>query len=310
MGDLDQDLVRLSHIALGASECIDILNPSFFREAGHDIHDLAAIADQRLKRRLLLVNGMTGYPIKLDGEWWLVKDIFRSNNWEVNVDCDYTHMGCVLVDNKIALLLEPGQYSHPAGYRTHFIEGQGAVAPYKRYFEALWTGYTHKAALLWDDVLFPGFPDTAQRIAIASNENWSKVIQYLSANPRALYELTPRKFEELIAEILEREGYVTTLTPERKDGGFDVLALRDSPVGKHLYLVECKQYAQSNPVGVSIVRALYGVVERKKASAGLIVTTSRFTKGALEFQADIPHRMSLRKYEDLRELLEFHAGER
>jgi hypothetical protein len=294
-------------MVIGASLSIDVLNPSFFYQAGVDLHDFAVLADNRLRRRLLLTHPGTDYPFQLDGEWWLAKDFFRAQNWEVRRDCDYTHMGCVLVDEEQIILLDPGGSPYSTSRRTHVLEGEEVVAPYSRYFDALWGGYEHSSALLWDDLLFPGFPDTGRRIAVAADEDWSKVIRYLTRNPMALYELTPRKFERLIAELLQRDGYVTTLTPERKDGGFDVFALQESPAGRHLYLVECKRFAQQHPVGVSIVRALYGVVESTKASAGLVVTTSRFTKGALEFQTDVPYRMNLRQYEGLLEWLQRHS---
>ena len=291
---------------LGASQSVDILNPLFFYRAGLDIHEFALLSDKRLKRRLLLAHPVTDYPFQLDGQWWLAKDFFPHHDWEVQRECDYTHMGSAIVDDETLFLLDPGDWPDYSE-RSFLLQGAGPVAPYARYFDALWGGDEHSATLLWDDVLFPGFPDTARRIAVVSDDYWSKVIQHLSENPESLHELTPRKFEELIAELLQRDGYLVTLTPERKDGGFDVLALQDSPAGKHLYLVECKRFAQHHPVGVSIVRALYGVVERAKATAGLVVTTSRFTSGALEFQADLPYRMGLQQYEDLCDWLERHS---
>ena len=78
-----------------------------------------------------------------------------------------------------------------------------------------------------------------------------------------------------------------------------MLAKSTTCVGEHLYLVECKQYAPERPVGVEIVRSLYGVVEEKKATAGLVITTSHFTKGAMAFRDKLSHRMSLKKFQEL-----------
>ncbi len=66
-----------------------------------------------------------------------------------------------------------------------------------------------------------------------------------------------------------------------------------------LYLIECKRYAPSRPVGVEIVRGLYGVATVEKASCGVIATTSHFTKDAKEFANQIKYQMSLRDYTDL-----------
>jgi restriction system protein len=62
------------------------------------------------------------------------------------------------------------------------------------------------------------------------------------------------------------------------------------------YIVECKKYAPEVLVGPSIVRALYGVVESEKATAGILATTSSFTKGAKEFQSSVAFRISLQDY--------------
>ncbi|MCE5319179.1 MAG: restriction endonuclease, partial [Parachlamydia sp.] len=111
-----------------------------------------------------------------------------------------------------------------------------------------------------------------------------------------LYSLDPRKFEELVAEMLSQRGYEITLTPPSKDGGLDMYAARKDDLGSFLYLVECKRYTPPTKVGVSIVRSLYGVVQQKQANGGIVVTSSFFTKGAKEFQENVPHQMHLRDY--------------
>lgn len=66
-----------------------------------------------------------------------------------------------------------------------------------------------------------------------------------------------------------------------------------------MFLVECKKYDISNPVGVAVVRELYGVVEAERATGGLLVTTSTFTKGAKEFQKNNRYKMTLADYINL-----------
>ena len=63
-----------------------------------------------------------------------------------------------------------------------------------------------------------------------------------------------------------------------------------------MYLVECKRYVPPDKVGVQIVRQLYGTVELKQATAGIMATTSFFTKGAKELQRELEHRMHLADY--------------
>lgn len=47
------------------------------------------------------------------------------------------------------------------------------------------------------------------------------------------------------------------------------------------YLIQCKRY--SNPVGVSILRDLYGTVHSENANKGILITTASFTSIAKTF---------------------------
>lgn len=123
-----------------------------------------------------------------------------------------------------------------------------------------------------------------------------ELLRRLSENPPLVYELSPRKFEEVVAELLSRQGYEITVTPLTRDGGKDVYASQKTALGSFLYIVQCKKYAPDNPVGVGLVRELYGVVEAEKATAGILATTSFFTKPAKEFQKQIEFRVSLQDY--------------
>ena len=129
-------------------------------------------------------------------------------------------------------------------------------------------------------------------------------LRKLHANPRLLYELTPRGFEELVAELLGRLDYEVTLTPASKDGGKDIYAAKKDHLGTFLYVVECKKYAPDRPVGVGLVRQLNGVVQAEQATAGILATTSFFTKGAKEFQDTISFQLSLKDYLGIQDWLE------
>jgi restriction system protein len=91
-------------------------------------------------------------------------------------------------------------------------------------------------------------------------------------------------------------GYDVELTPFSGDGGFDMYAAQNSALGRFLYLVECKRYLPPEKVGVQIVRQLYGVVELKQANAGIVATTSFFTRGAKELQQELGYRVHLADY--------------
>jgi len=140
--------------------------------------------------------------------------------------------------------------------------------------------------------------DTHTRL-IRLDEISDDLLQILLRDFQKIHQLSPRKYEALVTELLIREGFDARMTPTTRDGGFDILASKQGPEGSILLLAECKRWSPERPVNVAVVRALYGTVEMKKATAGLLVTTSRFTSVARTFEQQIQHRMALRDYDQL-----------
>jgi len=130
------------------------------------------------------------------------------------------------------------------------------------------------------------------------------LLDRIHTKPDEMYSLTSRQFEELVAGLFERQGYEVTLTPASKDGGKDIYVAKRDPLGALMYLVECKRFARDRPVGVGLIRQLYGVVEQEDATGGILVTTSFFTKGAREFTEKLRYRLSLKDYIDLHKWIE------
>lgn len=135
-----------------------------------------------------------------------------------------------------------------------------------------------------------------------------ELLAFLAKNPLSMYELTSRKFEELVARIFSDHGFDVELTQASRDGGYDILATLHNPATSLIALVECKKYSPENRVGVEIVRGLYGVTEMKGANQGLVVTSSFFTRGAVEEKARIGSRMELRDYNALTSWLGRYIG--
>jgi len=57
-----------------------------------------------------------------------------------------------------------------------------------------------------------------------------ELLDYLRRHPELLYELHPRRFEEVIAAIWSSLGYEVTLTPRSRDGGKDLYAVQRASV--------------------------------------------------------------------------------
>lgn len=109
----------------------------------------------------------------------------------------------------------------------------------------------------------------------------NEIIIRIQQNNDYIYQITPREFEEVIAEIFEKLGYEVILTVATRDGGKDLVMKRTLEGGiKLLIYVECKQYSLDRKVGVDIVRAVRGVHSMDNVNKSIIITTSKFTRDA------------------------------
>jgi hypothetical protein len=126
-----------------------------------------------------------------------------------------------------------------------------------------------------------------------------ELVKYLALHPEKMHDLSPRKFEELVAELFRSKGYDVEIGRGTKDQGIDIRAFQRSDIGCLLTLVQCKRYARNHKVAVDAVRQLYGVVGRDDATTGIIVTTSTFTRDAQSEQRQLKYRIQLAEYSNV-----------
>jgi HJR/Mrr/RecB family endonuclease len=146
------------------------------------------------------------------------------------------------------------------------------------------------------------------RVIVQVSEIDALLLQEVSRNPQRIHELTPRKFEYLIAELLTRDGWEVEITPASRDGGKDLVAKLNTSGICSVYYVECKRYAVDKPVSVKVVRELLGIIHADRVTAGMVVTTSSFTRPAFDLQKEEPHRISLKAYTEIHDWLIRCAG--
>lgn len=310
----EQDMelvVTATRMIVGARETIELKARHVDgREFGLSIEDLANSVDNRLSLRCLLP--LPGIYQDRDGSIHRDRDaeeheldslkrsiaVLEQAGWQARLIPDRPLVSSLCVDDDAVLYYEylndaPGPF---------FSTKPQDTSHYRDQFEHHWTTSFAASATetIYDQASAILRPAADSRIALVSHEAWTQLISRLRTNPRLLHELPPRKFEELVAELLSRDGLEVQLTPATRDGGRDVLAFHDTPVGRLLYLVECKRHQPERPVGIAIVQRLYGVVAQERATAGLIVTTSRFSKEALTFADTVRHQLGLRDYEALK----------
>lgn len=111
-------------------------------------------------------------------------------------------------------------------------------------------------------------------------------IKLCASDPEQLRDLDPFLFEAVIAELLARFGWEVRVTPQSRDGGYDILGITTDPSGLQTsWVVECKRYAQDHKVGVEIGRQLVGVKAHIGVPNAVLVTTSSFTEGVRELSS-------------------------
>jgi len=88
-----------------------------------------------------------------------------------------------------------------------------------------------------------------------------------------------KRYEEICMEYLRIKNCMAEVTCIGADGGIDIRI--KNPEGKVFAVAQCK--AWSRPIGVNLIRELYGVMAAEKVKHGIFLTTSEYTSAALAF---------------------------
>ncbi len=122
----------------------------------------------------------------------------------------------------------------------------------------------------------------------------------------------PTFFESLVVKLLVGMGYGgsfqdvnNALVGGSGDGGVDGVIDQDQ-LGLDRIYVQAKRYAEGNSVGPAAIRDFFGSLDRFKASKGLFVTASTFTKQARETAEVLSKRIVLVDGEQLTKLMIRH----
>jgi len=99
---------------------------------------------------------------------------------------------------------------------------------------------------------------------------------------QGLGDITPREMEFLVERLYRAMGYSARATPQSRDGGIDVVALRDTVQGREKLAIQCKH--QTATVGREVLQKLLGVISADPSySAGVVVTSAEFSGDAKAF---------------------------
>lgn len=95
-----------------------------------------------------------------------------------------------------------------------------------------------------------------------------------------IQELEWRRLEKLCLEYFKMLGHNCNETGKGADGGIDIQI--KSKTGEKLFAIQCK--AWKKPIGIATLREMNGLLEIEGFRKGLIITSGKFSKEALEFE--------------------------
>lgn len=132
---------------------------------------------------------------------------------------------------------------------------------------------------------------------------WFAILELMRKDPNAIYEFSPRTWEEIIAGAYTRAGFdEVILTPLSGDKGRDVVATR-SGVGSIRIFDQVKAYRPGHLVSADEVRAMIGVISAaQNVSKGIVTTTSDFAPRLRDdeyIKRLIPYRLELKPRDEL-----------
>jgi hypothetical protein len=125
------------------------------------------------------------------------------------------------------------------------------------------------------------------------------LISLIKDNPKMIFQVSSREFEEIIAELFHARGFEVELTKQTRDGGRDIIAVFEHLNIRSKYLIECKRYSPDNKVTLSIVQRLFGIKIAESANKAILATTSSYTKPAQAFAANHIWDLDLKSYNDI-----------
>ena len=164
-----------------------------------------------------------------------------------------------------------------AAHAAHFQSRQMAAVlssiEHLKNNATLWQG---TAGILLQAVIIPGDKTQEGQLVESVALPWFDIVELLSRDPAAAYQIEARKWEEIIAGAYQRAGFdEVTLTPRSGDFGRDVIAVKHG-LGIVRVIDQVKAYGPGRLVTADDVRALLGVLYGDKASKGFLTTTSDF----------------------------------
>ena len=113
-----------------------------------------------------------------------------------------------------------------------------------------------------------------------------------------LEQVSPREFEEVVAEYFKELGFFAEMNRDGIDGGYDMV-LTTEPKGRVHAIVQAKKYQAGGILSVSHVRQLVGSMTISGVAGGILVTNARFSPSSHDVAKRSPKPLLLFTIADL-----------
>ena len=131
-------------------------------------------------------------------------------------------------------------------------------------------------SLLMQTVIVPAGKTSEGQLIEAVAIPWFEIIELLKREPAVAFQISPQKWEEIIAGAYKKAGFdEVILTPRSGDFGRDIIATKEG-IGFVRVIDQVKAYKTGHLVTANDVRALIGVLQSDGAAKGFVTTTSDF----------------------------------
>lgn len=126
----------------------------------------------------------------------------------------------------------------------------------------------------------------------------------------AILKASPEFFESLVVDLMLAMGYggsrkdAGQATQYTQDGGIDGI-IKDDKLGLEMIYLQAKRYTNKT-VGRPEIQAFAGALDMHRAKKGVFITTSSYSKEAIEFTSLIEKRIVLINGEQLTDLMLEH----
>jgi restriction system protein len=132
------------------------------------------------------------------------------------------------------------------------------------------------SSILLQSFVIPVRKTTEGAIIKAALVPWHEIIKLITRDQNAIFQIDPRRWEEIIAAAYEQAGFdEVTLTHRSGDYGRDVIAVKKG-LGEVRVIDQVKAYKHGHLVTANDVPALMGVLQTDGAAKGFLTTTSDF----------------------------------